>query len=204
MKIVGKGKKDYYDCVSMMGVDETQILVRNPQTIYLKDIHLDKLFSGCRYGYHDFEKVTLFFCGKIHTLYYVKGKLVGFDDTLPKEYESNYHVTLEWLRSYRSPMPKLSEFESIALKYKCPYFAINTAPTRTYGWGLVLELYPLLRDYQFEKVVDPFTAYQEISSYHFNNLVTNNDNHDDIPDKYKIAKKGFDEVYGFRTRKHNS
>lgn len=204
MKIVGKGKKDYYDCVSMMGVDETQVLVRNPQTIYLKDIHLDKLFIGCRYGYNEFEKVTLFFCGKIHTLYYSKGKLIGFDDMLPEEYKSKYCTTLDWIRNYQPTIPKLSDFEAIALKYKCPYFVVANVRTPTYGWELVLELYPLLRDYQFEKVVDPFTAYQEISSYYFNNLVTNNDNHDDIPDKYKIAKKGFDEVYGFRTRKHNN
>lgn len=59
---------------------------------------------------------------------------------------------------------------------------------------------PPLVDYGFYKVMDPYTAYQELSmwlegtlAWPFNMMV-------EVGDKSKVLKHGFDPKYGFRTR----
>jgi hypothetical protein len=64
----------------------------------------------------------------------------------------------------------------------------------------IIKLNCRLQDYEFYRVFDPYSAYQELSMYvdgmlaYPGNIVT------DIPDEYKIESKGFDKKYGFRTR----
>ena len=70
----------------------------------------------------------------------------------------------------------------------------------THGSSSIIKLNCRLQDYEFYRVFDPYSAYQELSMYvdgmlaYPGNMVT------DIPDEYKIESKGFDKKYGFRTR----
>lgn len=57
-----------------------------------------------------------------------------------------------------------------------------------------------LKPYEFYKVFDPYSAYQELSMYVDGQLAYPGNLTVEIEDKYKIAGKGFDPVYGFRTR----
>lgn len=55
-----------------------------------------------------------------------------------------------------------------------------------------------LNQYEFAKVVDPFTAYQELSMYVGNNLVEQKDPNPYISDELKAESHGFDK-WSFRT-----
>jgi hypothetical protein len=55
---------------------------------------------------------------------------------------------------------------------------------------------PFLRELEFYRVVDPYTAFQEISQYLGNELARQPET-GDVPDKYKIAQHGFDK-WSFR------
>lgn len=65
-----------------------------------------------------------------------------------------------------------------------------------------VELYPVLQDLNFQKVKDPYTAFQEVQAYKFGVLGCNENEVVTISDKDRIAGKGFDTKYGFRTRPH--
>lgn len=56
-----------------------------------------------------------------------------------------------------------------------------------------------LRDFQFYKIVDAFTAFQEISMYIGNHLARQPEP-GDVPDKYRIAQHGFDPDWSFRKK----
>src|SRR5574343_617549 len=68
-------------------------------------------------------------------------------------------------------------------KYKLPSMIIN----------------PVLKDYKFYKVMDPYTCYQELSMYVDGMLTYPGNLMIDIDDKYRIAAHGFDHKYAFRT-----
>lgn len=55
---------------------------------------------------------------------------------------------------------------------------------------------PILNDYNYGKIQDPFTLYQDIAVYLGNTLVKEKQP-SDIPDNYKVTQHGFDK-YSFR------
>ena len=57
-----------------------------------------------------------------------------------------------------------------------------------------------LKKYEFYKVFDAYSAYQELSMYVDDQLTYPGNIMIEVEDKYKITGKGFDPVYGFRTR----
>lgn len=57
-----------------------------------------------------------------------------------------------------------------------------------------------LKEYEFYKVFDPYSAYQTLSQYVDGSLAYPGNITIEIADKYKIEAKGFDVKYGFRTR----
>lgn len=57
-----------------------------------------------------------------------------------------------------------------------------------------------LKNYEFYKVFDTYSAYQELSMFVDGMLAYPGNTTIEIEDKYKISAKGFDEKYGFRTR----
>lgn len=59
---------------------------------------------------------------------------------------------------------------------------------------------PCLKDLQFFKIIDPFTAYQEIDMFLSGVLAPENKPMVKIEDKYRVQQHGFDPKFGFRTR----
>jgi hypothetical protein len=58
---------------------------------------------------------------------------------------------------------------------------------------------PVLKEYKFYKIMDPYTCYQELSMYVDGMLTYPGNLMVDIEDKYRIAAHGFDHKYAFRT-----
>jgi hypothetical protein len=86
--------------------------------------------------------------------------------------------------------------DEIFLKHKAPVWV-----ARFYIEGPNGILNPRLKDYGFEKIVDPFTAFQEISMYLANILVEQKDVIS-IDDKHRLEQHGFDLKQSFRHRKN--
>jgi hypothetical protein len=94
-------------------------------------------------------------------------------------------------------------------KFNTPIFVVGVPPINdTYGWkqkfGMNNEdghLYinPILKDYQFAKVFDPYTAFQEIQMYVSGVLGVNKDG-TELPatEKQKVAQHGMNK-WSFRT-----
>lgn len=67
----------------------------------------------------------------------------------------------------------------------------------SFDTSVILEVNPMLKDYNFEQVKDPYTAWQEISMFLGNELANQKDPNPPIPDKLKAQAKGFDK-FSFR------
>lgn len=137
------------------------------------------------------------------------------------EYDPDYLTSKKWLRV-------LSSKERSDEKYCFSHQVISEIFTRLSGtetspelfhelhepaWAILPRTYeqrdfkgfaltrnPVLKDLKFMRVMDPFTAHQEISQYYFGVLGIKENTGKPIADKYRIAGKGFDTRYGFRTR----
>ena len=85
--------------------------------------------------------------------------------------------------------PQWNKVDHLYRKYNCPIFKIHdiTATKRK------ITLNPTLKDYEFYKVKDAFTAFQEIHMYLSGVLGVNDKIITDIPDEYKLYEKGFDD-----------
>ena len=58
---------------------------------------------------------------------------------------------------------------------------------------------PVLKDYNFQKVLDPFTAYQELDQW-IGGVLGQNPQPEEVADKYKIQQHGYDK-WSFRKHK---
>jgi hypothetical protein len=85
--------------------------------------------------------------------------------------------------------------DEIFLEYKVPIWAANFYVEEPNG-----VLNPRLREFGFEKIKDPFAAFQEISMYLANILVEQKEI-SVIEDKYRIEQHGFDLKESFRNTK---
>ena len=94
-------------------------------------------------------------------------------------------------------------------EYKTPYFVydlnldpINNLNKNRYHQKPYFIINPVLKDYEFYKVFDPFTAFQEIQMFLSGVLGTNERDIVEVEDKYKIAQHGFDK-WSFRKEPNN-
>ncbi len=78
---------------------------------------------------------------------------------------------------------------------KLAYFAID--PTNYGVKTKEVEIYPILKKYQFYKVFDTYEAFQKIEHFLTNELIKPDDMKVVIPDNLKAQSKGFDK-WSFR------
>lgn len=93
-----------------------------------------------------------------------------------------------------------SEILDLHHHYKSPYFTAEFVSGYGIKRNVTVRLMPELKELGFQKVVDPFSCFQEISQFAFGVLGVNENEIVDIEDKYLVAGKGFDTKYGFRKR----
>jgi hypothetical protein len=94
------------------------------------------------------------------------------------------------------------EFERLFQDHKVPVFSLRFERRVDQGSGTrrfnTLTLNPRLNAYSFQKVVDPYTAFQEIMMYITGVLGTGESSTVQISDRMMSEKKGFDFVKSFR------
>lgn len=208
MKIISKFR-DYYDTAAGYGVDETQYLKRETKEVRLK-VRKDwdwLTFLSRRLPRRGFAigKVYLAFCGKTYafakctyngtvTYLHTLSELEHYMNN--NEEVSNYLERADLAKYFDVDTDVSKTLNAMCMELKIPYLLCDY----TVLDGVKITAYPVLKSLRFASVVGPYTAFQEIAMYKFGVLGEDEGMKVEISDKDRIAGKGFDTKYGFRTR----
>lgn len=227
MKIVGNGQKDYYDPCVGYGIDPNLIYVRNASVTESEDIpdFITNLVPKVHKEYTDTKKYeyTLYpgfigFCGIIYPFirlvmtpregyWPTKTKFFYDADILIKYLKDNeilrkenyfHHELLnnkKTIRKYLNPVVNVDVFFDLGnpIFYWGPDIYSKYPSNDT-----VFVQNPSLKEAQFYKVFDAFTAFQEISMFLGGVLGQSHPPMVGISDKDMAIKKGFGHKYAFR------
>ncbi len=226
MYIISKNK-DYYDgVVGTMGIDKTIVYERNSIEIedtekMLKEFqpskvggifgHRDNHFLNACYMHTDSKKYNdhsffiVGFCGKLYLgwkfYYTVKEKYAAFsDDKTDIIYgydNAKYHLKDGyWKNNIEDDINFVLNYDPINMfrTLNSPIFLYDEGQSRRKP---KLIINPILKDFEFYKVVDAFTAFQEIQMFLGGVLGTGEKEIAQVDDKYKIPQYGFDK-WSFR------
>jgi hypothetical protein len=210
--------KDYYDSALSFGIDPAlhynrdegkrfyyrqEIKAKLPQDLTTEIAHHDTDYvrEGKRWVPTGFLSYFLIgFCGRIYPCIKInKDGRVRFlysEDAL-KAYETE-RGSLFRKDTHKQMVKFLTASitrDDIFIEVNAPVFILFDDPEFR-GRALNLDTNPFLKELEFFRAVDAFTAFQEISMYLGNQLVKR-DKPDEIADKYKISQHGFDD-WSFR------
>lgn len=217
MLIVSKFR-DYYDTAIAFGVDKTIVYERNTEKIDEKKNrwryrHESK--GTKKYNYTS-DTLTIGFCGNIHPVVRIdkQNRNVFSTDYLKHEYFFFYdHGSMmkfiegegvsdsgRWGRwepftlgiEYFNPTSERHtkmKLDKLFIEHKVPVFLLSNEK---------LILNPVLKDYKFAKIKDPFTAFQDIMQYISGVLGVGTPEMVNISNEDMRDKKGFDD-WSFKT-----
>jgi len=227
MKIVGK-KRDYYDSAGWYSEDV--LYVRKKMDYQAEDLekgdleNLERVFENHPQCGLERNLVIIGFCGKIYPTYFLSktvkkhtldlgtnfetwaystkeiqdfyGAKKAFPDNYP--YPGRWHKTIvrEYFRQWIGSDVCLNLF----LNLNIPIFITERHTLSSCREVSSITVNPLLKEFKFQKIFDPYTAHQEMEMFVGGILKSKENKVLDIEDKYLITQKGFDEKYGFRKR----
>lgn len=201
MKIYSKFH-DYYDSVLKYSQteDDGVVYAREQEEIVLNINQAEIKLVGKMKYFQDENISFIGFCGKIYPVYKYGFEqeskdeifIIGFDDELlktkleelKKKTQRRFYnpcgsmsldfllgLLTDWWREYTFTNP--FRLEDFFIKYETPVFlfeewGVNEKKNRQ--WKLTKN--PCLKDFNFQRIVDPYTAFQEISMF-FNSTLTN-------------------------------
>ena len=208
---------DYYDGLSKQYLDKS--IVYNRELITLQTSTLDNrssLYSLLRYFYSlhhranlrdlPLNPILLGFCGQFFILYKLDWDVYVTEDEILNLFSenktSNYWYPYDILTKIKSQFVELENLKSdnVFIELDCPVFLLEY--TRPNYQDVEIIKNPILKDYNFQKLKDTFTCFQDIQTYISNVLVVNKTKETKIEDKYLMQSKGFDK-YSFKKEKHN-
>ena len=217
--------KDYYDNIMSVGIDRDCVYIRKTEKIcHDKEIvfHLLNSPSNKLAGYI-FTPFLIGFCGKIYPVVRVSKieiapkkpthvHLYSLEDYAEYLSTNNIKIKVD-RRSYGRGVDTeeglkhffnkdYKKLEIIFMKYKAPVFSIeHDEDVSPNNWGyrpIVLILNPKLKDFDFIRVKDPFTAFQEIFMFKAGVLGNPEKEIITISDKDKAKQHGHDGKYSFK------
>jgi len=227
MLIISK-YKDYYDgVVGTVGIDKTIVFDRTTEEIddhkkypepfispSWDEKNNNKLLRGFSFRnkttkYKDANYFIVGFCGKLY---------LGFRMYLNEQdrectSSSTIHYTYEinefkkYFKHFAWDTTMFDDFINAVKEYDCtelhrklntPIFLLDTNPQIHIKSTSVFVINPILKDYEFYKVFDSFTAFQEISMFIGGVLGTGEKSIIEVSDKDKIISRGFDYKWSFR------
>ncbi len=202
MRIIST-KKDYYDCVQRHDQDRSLIFHRT----HIPEIILDR--KNRRKFYfgeikEDISEYYIGFCGKTYPLLGIQKRIDLYWTAV--EYKTVYCYSLEDIRKNFEIDKKFDKdfqvfFES---KPKEDYFQRYNTPCYILKiqWETSIEINPLLKDYEFFRIFDTNSAYQELCMY-LGNQAYPNKKIPVVSDEDLIIAKGFDK-FSFRKDKRKN
>lgn len=217
--------RDYYDSALSLGRDETLHFVRESVSCVVSQDDLSWMPTGSsRWGTHRampvsydndmyFSVFVVGFCGKLY--YGIEATDLRFGGTKKKFFFDNgfkglfetfddeknkVAKTIELTKGLMSFCKKNNQLQrdNVFVEYGVPYFSIDVGEGQDiFRSSRTLTKLPILKDYGFQRVKDPFTAMQEISMYLGGVLPRQEREVINISDKDRIAQHGFDK-FSFR------
>ena len=202
MLIIGDFK-DYMDSIRSFGIDKTVIYNRKEERIVYKKG--PRMYSE---GFHDSDKFKatriIGFCGKLYPLLEKKG-LIIYDkkEALKSVKNSRYLWYDRELTACFGEYLNNPELLKIFVDKKTPIFIYGDYLDGKYEAGKVKELIinPRLKDWGFQSVKDPVTAFQDIYLFISGVLGAPEKPMVKISDKEMAKKKGHDSPFSFRKPK---
>lgn len=218
MRIISKFH-DYYDSAAGYGIDKSQVIVRKNEQfevdyekVFGKDSFVHRNSKSFVYEDIHYSTILIGFCGKFFKcinmeMYLPTRSFFVYCDVDLNEIRKKYAVQSSTRYGYEKDIENLFFndhliTEEIFFEQNCPILMWRWERCKEHPWkhNFVMTKWPRLKDIEFQKVVDPFTAFQEISMYQFGVLGNNEKNITVISDKDRLDQRGFDPIYGFRKR----
>lgn len=201
--------RDYYDNAAGYGIDTTLHYERYERKFYLDELKSklpEALFQYAGY-YHKSStfKETGFvieFCGRLYPCVKIAETMekYPYSDRItylykPSELAAFGRQIDGWrLRNLKDFLSKSYSNDEIFIEVGAPLFVIQKSEGRRREFDLVANIQ--LRPFEFYRIVDSFTAFQEVAMYVSNQLVRR-EQVNDVPDRFKISQHGYDE-WSFR------
>jgi len=220
MRIIS-GDHDYYDKVQVYGHDPTSVWKRQTHEVEILsetlDFELSKNYKRTSVTHHhNAWPFVIGFCGKLYPCMQIT------EDELTWPPKSTYHYKADevvaWLEDKEGE--RRDKWEKKNLKrdiqdirwWYDAYRGVSSdlfvrlqapiwiKPLRR-KWGDLIFVNYLLKEYNFQKVFDPVSAFQEIDMYLSGVLTLQQPEMVEIADIDQRDKKGFDD-WSFKTRPH--
>lgn len=203
---------DYYDCIKTFGIDKTIIYNRKTEIIK-ENIFDDKnnfindhfYYRSFRYlsGQPDVTRFKVSICGTVYSgLFYDDKFFYKLDTFLQaiKEFNVAYYQEFVDRNKQISSNFEIKNSEKLFnkhIEYKTPIFTFR----ETYRNKKVVEKDSCLKEYSFEKIIDPFSMFQKIQQF-ISGILTNVEKEPwPISDKLRAESHGYDK-FSFRKLEH--
>lgn len=150
MRIIDSlGRFDYYDCIQKTVFDKDIVFLRDYSIVNAKNTH----------RYDDF--FVLKFCNKIYTFALFNDVYYHTLESYEKVYNEYYgklygRYSARWLQHYHIRKDFTLDYSQYITKFDAHpivLFSVNSGK---------VEYNPLIKKYGFEKIIDPYTAFQEL------------------------------------------
>lgn len=160
-------------------------------------------FAGHLYPliFHTLSKVVPDLDNDSTFMYDAEACKAFLDDKFPetREYDNNKKYRWHWgfdlsdesLEEFFQP-EKHKRFQRFFLEHKVPIFVVRKTWT-----GMVIETNPMLKEYKFQKVKDPYTAMQEVHMYLSGVIGMADRDMAEVGNDDRIKQRGFDK-WSFR------
>ena len=166
--------------------------------------------------YEQLHFIILVFCCKLYTIFKLNkkrkkrlpNKIWDASFTTNFIYDSDKikeHLEIQhWGRNLNDDINYIENYDALHIfrEYKTPVFIYdsnyNRINLRDYKTDDKFIINPLLKKYEFYKVFDSFTAFQEIQMFISGVLEINKKETVEISDKDKIEQHGYDKKWSFR------
>jgi hypothetical protein len=222
MRIVSK-RRDYYDCIQASGQDRSLLYVRDEEEVELSGFPFPRCSEN---GTLTLRTHIIGFCGKIYPCLgvsywqnseqgHIEAKCFKLEDVDrfvekhfdekqveiyrggSKRYRFAYHRMTNsrtWLKHFFDDCAKKqNDFGKYFQEKRCPVFVANY-----HDYNNCQIVYnALLRPYEFYRVFDPPTAFQEISMF-LGNMAQPGRPMKQLTNDEMIESKGFDLKFSFR------
>lgn len=213
MRIISK-TNDYYDGVGRSDKESLPVYVRNHKEYQLNEFPTHPAIT---YVYNDFgiNVILIGFCGKVYPAFqikrylkpdinlFTKDEVIAYIESQLKKSELEYFRTKKIMFAYsRSFETKFeveqffsevkhcqTDFMPIFEKYKTAQFVMEC----TYRGWVVLHVGIPLKNFGFQKIFNPYQAYQEINMF-MGNFAEDRKSMPIISDELKAQSHGFDKL----------
>lgn len=166
-----------------------------------------KLKSDTKYEYR--SPFIIGFCGKLYVgiKFYYKVRIHNSMEIYDYQYDTFYDLINikkyveenHWNNVFNDTYNYINDYDPIEIhrEIKSPIFIFDFNVGKQSRINEKFIINPILKDYEFYKIFDTFTAFQEIQMFVSGVLGTNEKETIEVDDKYKIGQHGFDK-WSFR------